>query len=175
MQQADFPPAANQFSQGAQAAVRMIGRARHTKTPESGLQDVVRELAAKLPPMLPKVAPVIGVDRRGLVDGLVFQKARDAEQETFRGRSMFTEQFKLGALSQQQKRNFVKLVSESHCKGLEQRFIGAVRDRSAMELISLAPHPDLGGRFDEIIDCPTGELPQRSATPTRMRDGGIDR
>jgi hypothetical protein len=88
---------------------------------------------------------------------------------------LFTEQLKFGALSQQQKRNFVKLVSKSHCKGLEQRLIDAVRDRSVTELISLALHPDLRGRFDEIIDCPIGELSQRSATPARMRDGGIDR
>ena len=40
----------------------MIAWARHSETPEISLQNEVRELAPELPPMLPKVAPVVTVD-----------------------------------------------------------------------------------------------------------------
>jgi hypothetical protein len=86
---------------------------------------------------------------------------------------LFTEQLKFGALSQQQERNLVKLVSKSDCEGLEKCLIDSVRERSSIELISLPLHSDFSGRLDEIIDRPSTQLPQRSATLSRMSDWGI--
>jgi hypothetical protein len=85
---------------------------------------------------------------------------------------LVTEELKFGALGQQQERDLIKLVSKSDCEGLEKRLVDSVRDRSSIELISLPLHPDFSGRLDQIIDGSITELPQRSATPSRMRDRG---
>src|SRR5260370_13673133 len=52
------------------------------------------------------------------------------------------------------------------------RLSDSVRDLSSIELIRLPLHPDFSGRLDQIIDRPNTQLPQRSATLSRMRDWG---
>jgi hypothetical protein len=150
----------------------MIARTRHSKTPEISLQNKVRELAPELPPMFPEMSPVIAIDCQGVVSHAVFKEPGDAEKEAFSGRPLITEQLKFGALGQQQERNLVKLVTKSDREALEKRLIHSVRDRSSIELISLPLHPDLGSCLDQTIDRPITQLPQWTATLSRMGDWG---
>ena len=79
---------------------------------------------------------------------------------------------KFGPLGQQQERDLIKLVSKRDGESLEKRLVDSVCDRSSIVLISLPLHPDFSRRLDQIIDGPITQLPQRSATLSRVRDRG---
>jgi hypothetical protein len=88
----------------------MIAWARHSKTPEISLQNEVRELTPELPPMLPKVAPVVRgrLTQRGWSCRLL--GSRRCQKEAFSGRPLVTEQLKFGALA------YIKPTGVLRCK-----------------------------------------------------------
>ena len=153
----------------------MIARTGHAKSPKILVKDKVGKMAPELPPVLPKVAPIISIDGAGLVEFAVLQEARDAEEETFRGRPLATKQLEFSSLSQHQKRNLIQLVPERDGERLEEGFVHAMNDRCPMELIRLPLHPDARSRFDQRIDRPRRQLSKRSATTARMSNWrGLD-
>jgi len=85
----------------------MIAGSRHAEAPEVLAKDELSELAPQLPPMLPKMPPIVWVDGRCPVDCPVLQKTRDAEEQTFSRRSMVTKQLEFCPLGQDQERNLV--------------------------------------------------------------------
>lgn len=138
------------------------------------MKHEVCELAPELPPILPKVSPIVSIDSRGPVDSLIFQKTRNSEQETFGSRTFCAKQLKFGSLSKHQEWNLIELVAEGNSKGLEQGFVHAMSNRSPLELLSLSLRSDTSSRLDEGIDCVSREPSERSATAARMRNRGID-
>ena len=153
----------------------MIARPGHAKSPKILIKDKVGKLAPELPPVLPKVAPIISIDGAGLVESAVLQETCDAEEETFRSRSLFTKQLEFSSLSQHQKRDLVQLVPEGDGERLEEGFVHAVNDCCPMELIRLPLHPDARSRFDQRIDRPRRQPSERSATTPRMSNWrGLD-
>jgi len=172
-QQSNFLPSADQFGERTESSMGMIAWPRHAETPEILVKNEVCKLASKLPPMLPKMPPIVSIDGGRMVDFSVLQKACYAEQETLGGRPMITKQLEFQSLRQHQKRNLVQLVAESDCECLKESFVHAVGDCRPMELIGFPLHPDAGGRLYQRIDCPAWQPPERSATPTRMGNRGM--
>ena len=148
----------------------MIAWPRHPESPEVLAKDQVGELASQLPPVLPKMPPIVLVDGRRPVNFPVLQKACDAEQETFGGRPLVTQQLELRALGQHQERNLVQLVAKSDGERLEESFVHAVSDRCPMELICLPLHADARRRLDQRIDRPACDPVEWSAAAPRMRN-----
>ena len=127
----------------------MIARPGHAKSPEILIKNKVGKLAPELPPMLPKVAPILSIDGAGLVESSVLQKACEAEEETFRGRPLVTKQLEFSSLGKHQKRDLVQLVSERNGECLEEGFVHAMSNRRPMELIRLPLHADASSRLDQ--------------------------
>ena len=153
----------------------MVAWPGHAESPKILVKDKVGKLAPELPPMLPKVAPIIPIDVAGLVNFSVLQKACEAEEEAFRGRPLVTKQLEFSSLGQHQKRDLVQLVSERDSERLEKGFVHAMNDRCPMELIRLSLHPDTSSRFDQRIDRPRRQLSEWSATTPRMSNWrGLD-
>ena len=148
----------------------MIAWPRHPESPEVLAKDQVGELASELPPVLPKMPPIVLVDGRRTVNFPVLQKACDAEEETFGGSPLVAQQLELRSLGQHQKRNLVQLVPKSDGKRLEEGFIHAVSDRCPTKLIRLPPHSDARRRLDQRIDRPACDLSEGSAAAPRMRN-----
>ena len=174
-QQSNLLPAADQFGKRTETSMGMIAWPGHAESPEILVKDQVGKLAPELPPVLPKVAPIVPIDGAGLVEFAVLQKACDAEEETFRGRPLVTKQLEFSSLSQHQKRDLVQLVAERDGERLEEGFVHAMSDRCPMELIRLPLHADASSRLDQRIDRPRRQLSERSATTPRMSNWrGLD-
>ena len=148
----------------------MVAWAYHSETPEILGKNDVSILAAELPPMLPKMPPILAIDGVRAVDSPVLQKAGEAEQEAFGGRLMVTKQLEFCSLGQDQERNFVQLVAKSDGERLEKGFVHAMDGCRPVELICLSLHSDASDRLEKGIDRPGWKPSERSATAARMRD-----
>src|SRR5271165_2162835 len=148
----------------------MVARPRHPKFPEVFAKDQMRELTSKLPPISPKMSPIIPIRRQSLIDSLVLEKTGHPEQEAFCGGSIFMKQFQIGPLGQDEERNLVEFVAKRDRERLKDCLIHTVSSGSTLKLIRLLLHSHVGSCFDEIVNCPGWQLFKGCTTATRVRN-----
>jgi hypothetical protein len=153
--------------------MRMIAGSRHAESPEDRAENEMGKLTPELPPMFPKVPPIVRIDGRCTVYCPVLEKAGNPEEQAFGGGPMVLQKFEFRSLGQHQEWNLIEFVTESDGERLKECLIHPMSGRRSMKLIGLLLHADAGSCLDQRIDRPAGQSAQRCATTAWMGERGI--